>query len=71
VTFCPADYISRDELELIDMAKLIKKGVLPREGGYLNQPWKLMQLIQITSSEVATEERRSMGMLFPLFQLIG
>jgi len=71
VNFCPAEFISTDELELIDMSRLMKKGILPGEGGYMSQQWRLMELLKIVSSEIMSEERRAMGMLFPLFQLMG
>ena len=53
------------------MSRLMKKGILPGEGGYMSQQWRLMELLKIVSSEIMSEERRAMGMLFPLFQLMG
>jgi hypothetical protein len=52
ITHCPLRYLSDVEMDRLQMYKVYKDGFLPNEGGVLNQPIKLLQVIVYIENEM-------------------
>jgi hypothetical protein len=55
---CPCRIIDRSLAVLLTLAVRLKKGILPFEGGYLDQPANLMAALGIVESFLQKQEER-------------
>ena len=52
ITRCPLTYLTDVEMDRLQMFKVYKDGFLPNDGGVLNQPIKLIQVIGYIENEM-------------------
>jgi hypothetical protein len=55
---CPCRIVDRSLASLVSIAMLLKKGILPFEGGYFDQPANLMGALNIVQSFMSEHEEK-------------
>jgi len=58
---CPVQYVTAESMEALNMYLFYNDGHLPRAGGFLDQPNKVMEQLQIIANQVAEEKERRRG----------
>ena len=52
---CPTQFVTDESIEALNMYATYKDGHLPRAGGFLDQPNKIMEQMHIIANQVAEE----------------